>query len=37
MKAARIAIKKLGTVDIVHCENIPFFLGKNLRKVSFKY
>ncbi len=32
MKAARIAIKKLGTVDIVHCENIPFFLGEEFEK-----
>ena len=34
LKAARIAIKKLGFVDIVHCENIPFYLGED--KVNTK-
>ncbi len=31
LKAARIAIKKIKP-DIVHCENIPFFLGEDFEK-----
>ena len=40
VKSARIAIKKLArekfSVDIVHCENIPFYLGGEFEK-NFPY
>ena len=40
LKASRIAIKKMSTIDfqpdIVHCENIPFFLGAEFEnKISY--